>query len=343
MVTKRCSAFGACLFVLVLGACSSSAKTSSAPPTGTASPGNTTALLSAVGVTPAQLDAHLGVGVRSGWEPVDEGAARVWVPGDWVREPQGACIGGHAVGMISIGGLPQANCRPAGQWPVPAQAVALSPSSRTPHGPVTLTIHGYHVYRRDPPPKTKAWTYFDVPQLGVQIATHGTLGRSVLGTLAPSGRTVALDRTYETVPGDWHAVTENGVGLSIPPSWTVETPKLSCGSPFLGDSALMLIEPDIGFAPCPAPPLTPASALKDGASVYLPPHNRNAPSPSGKPVATLRRGTTTIAVYAEVADPNAVDLFVHRRGSSTTHVLTLGLGRDGRTAGGVLASLRADT
>jgi len=57
----------------------------------------------------------------------------------------------------------------------------------------------------------------------------------------------------------------------------------------------------------------------------------------------LHHGTTAIAVYIHATDPNALDLFVHRAGSNVTHVLTLGLGRDGRVAGGVLASIRATT
>jgi hypothetical protein len=57
----------------------------------------------------------------------------------------------------------------------------------------------------------------------------------------------------------------------------------------------------------------------------------------------LQHGTTTIAIYAEDANPNVLNLFVHRAGSAITHVLTLGLGRDGRIAASVLASIRATT
>ena len=59
--------------------------------------------------------------------------------------------------------------------------------------------------------------------------------------------------------------------------------------------------------------------------------------------ATTHDGTTTIRVYGDRGNPNALDLFVHKTGSKITHCLTLGLGRDGRVAGGVLASMQATT
>ncbi len=80
--------------------------------------------------------------------------------------------------------------------------------------------------------------------------------------------------------------------------------------------------------------------MHDGVYLYLSP---NRQVPTGHPIATLHHGTTTITVFADEYDPNALDLFVHHAGSNITHVLTLGLGRDGRVAGGVLASVRAVT
>jgi hypothetical protein len=57
----------------------------------------------------------------------------------------------------------------------------------------------------------------------------------------------------------------------------------------------------------------------------------------------LQHGTTTIAIYAEDANPNALNTFVHRAASTITHILTLGLGLDGRVAAGVLASIRVNS
>ena len=80
---------------------------------------------------------------------------------------------------------------------------------------------------------------------------------------------------------------------------------------------------------------------------YSPPRNQRV-------ISVLHHGTTTISVYAGTSvmanvssfSPSrlfleTVDVFVRRDGSPTWDVLTLGLGRDGRVAGGVLASLRA--
>jgi len=105
----------------------------------------------------------------------------------------------------------------------------------------------------------------------------------------------------------------------------------------------LVVKPDIGVAPCLSPLPSPAGSLHDGVSLYLPPRNRYAPTPTRQPIASLQHGTTTIIVYTEVGDQNALDLFVHRSGSTTTHVLTVGLGRDGRVAAGVLASIQATT
>jgi len=290
-------------------------------------------------VTTAQLNAHLGVGVRSGWAPVDEGAARVFVPNGWTLLSHGSCIGDpSAVGMIGVGSLPNAHC--GAGFSVTAQAAALVPSSQKSSGPPLVTIHGYRVYTIAS--STPGWAFFDVPELSVEIAVHGSLGLPILATLAPSARKIALDPAYETVPTKWHIHTKDGVSLSIPSSWPVLTPSILCGPP-VGNAELLLIEPKILRAPCPFQIPKAADAAHDAVALYLTSHNPNAPKATGTPTTTLQRGTTTITIYAEQDDPNALDLFVRKVGSNITHVLTLGLGRDGRIAGGVLASIRADT
>src|SRR5580704_5687586 len=99
------------------------------------------------------------------------------------------------------------------------------PSGHIPTGQAALTIHGYRIYNDDASPvrHALAWTFYDVPQLGVSVATYGALGTSILKTLAPSARKVALDPSYETGPNNWRAVSDNGIAASIPPSWRVDT------------------------------------------------------------------------------------------------------------------------
>ena len=272
----------------------------------------------------------------------------MWVPSEWIVEAKGSCIGDpSAAGMVIIGKLTQASCDPSGQYPIPRQTVALVPSSRSYTDPPSLTVHGYRVYDGNRHGKTLRIVY-DIPQLHVIIATRGTFGNRILESLAPSASKVALDPAYQAVPSNWHAVTEDGVSLSIPPAWLVATPpNLGCGGWLSSDPSrrpeLLLIKPRLGVLNCPFILATAAEAAHDGVYLYLPPNNHFGPSPTGRPITTLQHGATTIAVYPDDSDPNALDLVVRKDGSSRTHVLKLGLGRDGRIAAGVLASIEATT
>jgi hypothetical protein len=291
-------------------------------------------------VTAQQLNAHLGVGVPSGWSPVDGGDVRLFVPSDWALLSHGSCIAVPSpAGMIGVGSLPNAGCGQS-QFPIPAQAVALVPSSQRPNGPPALTIHGYGVYNVDS--HTPGWVFFVVPQLGIRIATHGSMGSRILKTMAPSARTIALDPTYQSVPSNWHAVTKDGLTLSVPASWSIVTPTYLCGTP-VGESELLLITPNVPYAPCAYVIPEASDAAHDAVALYLTPHNTRAPIATGQPITTLHHGGTTISVYSDTSDPNVLDLYVRKAGSKIMHVLTVGLGRDGRAAGGVLASIRAVT
>ena len=200
MVTKRSYGVGArltcvvaCAMTLLVAACSSGAAKQPEPTTTAATTLRTQPR--ATGLTAEQLSAHLGVGVPSGWVPVDLGEARVWVPARWMLEPPDACVGNaSAAGAISVGSLPGTACDSVTPIALPKQAVALLPASRTrPTGP-SHTVHGYKVYLAivHPPPGTPVvWIEYQVPQLGVQIDLHGSLGSRVLDTLAPSARKVA--------------------------------------------------------------------------------------------------------------------------------------------------------
>jgi hypothetical protein len=137
------------------------------------------------------------------------------------------------------------------------------------------------------------------------------------------------------------------MSLWIPSAWPVVTPtSIDCEWQSVfpnGEPALRFIKPHIETTPRCLPPEAFPEDFHDGVYLYLPPDNHPAPRPTGRPVITFNHGTFTITVYADPSNPNALDLFVRHAGSSITHVLTLGLGRDGRVAGGVLASIRAET
>ena len=339
--------------IIVTAGCSSSHTTrpasSSETTTTTIDQTVTTTPRLPAGVTAEQLNAHLGVGVPKGWGSVDEGNARVWVPSRWIPAAQGTCFTDAAYpGVVSIGGFPSTTCDHPGHIPIQRQEVVLIPTSQKHTGHPSLTVHGYPIYDANSAIRREVgWNFYDVPKLGVSIATRGTMGSRILGTLAPSARNVTLAFADEPAPNDWRAVDAGGVSLSVPRSWPVITPTgIECDWQSVfpnGEPTLRLIKPHIETTPrCPPPSAFPED-FHDGVYLYLPPDNRLAPRPSARPIATLRQRTTTIRVYADRGNPNALDLFVRRTGSPITHVLTLGLGRDGRIAGGVLASIRAVT
>ena len=153
------------------------------------------------GLTAEQLNAHLGVGVPAGWMPVDGYEARVWVPDDWQLQGPGGCTGDtSAAGIVSIG----VACRSLGLVPVPA--VAVVPFRNSYAARSSFSLNGYRAYKGGAETQVAGWDFYDVPQLGVQIATHGILGSRILDTLGPSASTIALDPTRQSVPTGWHAL-----------------------------------------------------------------------------------------------------------------------------------------
>ena len=131
--------------------------------------------------------------------------------------------------------------------------------------------------------------------------------------------------------------------MSIPRSWAMITPTLwSCDGWTGGAPALFIVTSAVNET-CPDG-VPPFEALQDGTVLYAGSHNDHAPSPTAsRPIMVFHHDSTTITVYNDDSYLEALDLYVHRAGSNITHVLTVGLGRDGRVAGGVLASVRAVT
>lgn len=293
----------------------------------------------------AQLRAHLGDGVPAGWQPADFGDARVFVPGDWLVELPGTCVGGRvAPGIISLGQPLHGECDAVTRSPEPAQAVSLLPWTYPPSGALVGVVHGYRVYAGPSTREMGAPTAYEVPQLGVEIAMRGSLQRRILDTLAPSSRKVALAFAGAPVPRG-HAVTTDGVTVTIPTAWTVTTPtSLRCEwlSPLAGSTpALRRIRPHVVLDYCPMIPAIAVRAPHDGLDLYVSPEGFAPPKTYQQPFVVLHRDATTISVSTEIGDASVLDLVVRRAGSSATHVLQLGLGRDGRVAGGILASLTA--
>lgn len=292
-----------------------------------------------------QLRAHLGDDVPAGWQPVDFGDARVFVPGDWLVELPGTCVGGRiAPGIISLGQALHGACDAVTRVPEPAEAVSLLPWTYPPSGALVGVVHGYRVYAGSNTRQMGAPRVYEVPELGVEITMRGSLQRRILDTLAPSSRKVALAFADAPVPRG-HAVTTDGVIVTIPTAWTVTTPaSLPCEwlRPLPGSTPeLRRIRPDAVLGHCPMIASNAVRAPHDGLDLYISPDRFAPPKTYQQRLAVLHRDATTVSVYTEMGDASVLDVAVQRAGSSVTHVLQLGLGRDGRVAGGVLASLGA--
>jgi hypothetical protein len=264
----------------------------------------------------------------------------LWVSQHWDLDVGGGCFyDGRSVPAISTGALPKSGCKPADQ-PIPPKSVAIIPTTSRSVGSLYRMVHGYRIYRANVHKHPGRWSVYDVPQLGVRIAFRGSVQNGVLDTLAPSSRKVALEYAARPVLKSYRTVTENGVTLSIPAGWPETTTDHYCGGLYSPPEVVHVVS-SVGAFPCPAPVASLADAFQDGVVLY--PSSDYVPSsPLEPPTAVLRHGNTTVTVFDNKGyGGNGLELLVRRSGSKTAHALTLGLGRDGRIAGAVLASLRA--
>ena len=283
--------------------------------------------------TPAQLDAHVGKGAPAGWVPVDAGDARVFVPSTWFFEGPGVCIGGGSVKAMVRVGRGAASC----SAPALRDAVSLIPRPTGSTGRFVEAVHSYRVYE-DPSRPDPSWTAYDVPQLGIELVLRGAQQSRILATLAPSAWRVALAFATQSAPSG-HVVEGDGIRVTIPASWPVVTPDMQpCGWAVAADGGpeLVRIRPDIGSPPCAPPPENAAYAVHDDVYLHTQP---GVTAPAGRePLVVLHHGTTTIRAFTE--DPAELDLYV-QDGRAPAHEIEIGLGRDGRVAGGILASIEA--
>jgi hypothetical protein len=348
VVTSTRRAVNVCVALLVVcvGGCSSGGGTQSSSPTtthnGSASTSGNAAPQTALTLSETSLRAHEGVGLPRGWAPVDAGDARLWMPAKWTLEYGYSCVGSPPeTDVVYVGLNSLANCEPPGQ-PLPQQAAAFMPSLRTHGATVHRTVNGFRVYSVNEAKPNRVWNVYDVPQLRVRIALRGALAPRILDTLAPSSRKVAV--AFATRPGrdDLRPVSEQGVRLSIPSTWTVVTAKyLGCTGPI---DELQLVRPGMGAPGCGGGSVgTIADVEIGGGSLSTYPSNSRVFGPGRVPIAVLHHKTTTITIFGLGDGQGSLSLVVQVRltGSSLIHVLNLGLSRDGRTDGGILASIEA--
>jgi hypothetical protein len=283
--------------------------------------------------TAEQLRAHDGADVPKGWVPIDAGDARVWVPGNWTLETLSACNRTPERFIRII-----ANGSPCGATTHP-EDVSISAIPRSAAITPTETVHGYGVspefLRCDCP----NFSRYDVPELGVQLGFTGELADRILATLAPSARKVALAFAEQPVPKTFRRISDAGLNLSVPPEWPEGTRGAGCGGLFASTVVhVHRLPADTSCQGPTAPSLDDAG--HDGVVLYAS-SEYFASNRGRRRITVLHHGATTVTVFGSGNDPSVVDLVVRRAGSKIAHSLSLGLGRDGRVAGGILASIEA--
>jgi hypothetical protein len=198
-------------------------------------------------------------------------------------------------------------------------------------------VNGYGLYSVAPTFATAdAPQSFAVPELQVTITVpHSRTGDQILATLAPSARYVALDDTAQP-PSGWRHVQQDGIELSVPANWRVETVS------------------DLGYHPCPFDPNPRANALVRirlvsgaipagyGCGIFRNPPTYPGPRAGSVDIEsrpTGRRGPMSVAAPSGNPWDNGY-LQVGGANGTRGFGITIGLGRDGRVAAAILNSIR---
>jgi hypothetical protein len=284
---------------------------------------------SVASLTDLQVRAHVGVGVPGTWMPVDYGEARIWVPSDW-KVNAGDCPA-RGSGVVFVGVDPTGPCRNVGV------TIGLSPIFVAPQGATpSRTVNGYGLYSVAPTSViADAPQSFAVPELQVTITVpHSHTGDQILATLAPSARHVALNDTTPP-PSGWQHRQLDGIELSVPTNWRVETVS------------------DRGYHPCPFEPNPQDNALVrirlvSGAipAGYGCGIGRNPPTYPGPRAGSvdIESSPTGRRIPMSVDAPSGNpwdDRYLQVSGANGTHgfSITIGFGRDGRIAAAILKSI----
>jgi hypothetical protein len=137
-------------------------------------------------------------------------------------------------------------------------------------------------------------------------------------------------------------VQTDGLSFTTPGAWNLVTPDYPCAWPGQFADAkpqVTRIRPDIAIPPCPLVMLGAGGLQRYGVELYT------SAASTGEallhPIMVLHHGETTVRVFDQPQEPARVAVAVQRAGSPVVHSLQLGLGDDGRVAGGILASLTA--
>lgn len=123
--------------------------------------------------------------------------------------------------------------------------------------------------------------------------------------------------------------------ITVPKAWQESQPENAlCEWPAPGTPQLLIVRPNLPVPSCGG---ATAQTVNDGAILYWP--GTAAPEPaSSRPLLTLRPRTTAPSqVFAVAGEPD--QLLVRFREGATTFEIAVAVGRDGRVAGRVIASI----
>jgi hypothetical protein len=303
-------------------------------------------------VTAEQLAAHSGIGAPAGWVPVDGPTARIYVPADWKAARVGDCIG-TITGIVDIGELPQANCSAFLSLAYPTDGAALLLGPTSVKGTPVKTVHGLAVYGPDTT-TDPAWAIYTVPALATKVAVRGAYADQLLDTLTLPASTVASVTAASMKPSTLARYTKSGkresfrstYQLTVPSNWHVIEPDFGlCGPPRSDQPELVKVDAGLPQPSCAQIPAS-ASLLGDGALLYWPGATAADTSAgvnvSAQPIVTLRRSSAVVRAYTLDYDTGALLVSI-TVGRAQPRVMTLLLGRDGRVAGRILASIQSNS
>ncbi|MHB1928326.1 MAG: hypothetical protein ACYDEN_08210 [Acidimicrobiales bacterium] len=129
----------------------------------------------------------------------------------------GASVGGSSTGLLAGISVCLTNLCESSHTPSAGDPVIVTSLRTAPTGTIrviaglTVDVSGHGQYGR-----------YQVPALGVQLATYGALGRRIAATMAPSPALVVASATSApAVPTTWRTVHYGEVTVSVPPTWPV--------------------------------------------------------------------------------------------------------------------------
>jgi hypothetical protein len=142
----------------------------------------------------------------------------------------------------------------------------------------------------------------------------------------------AIDR-YEK---SGHVEAFGSYRITVPGSWKVTQPDDAlCDWPVSGTPQLVILRPNLPVPSCGA---APSRVVNDGVILFKPGAEPAESAALERPLLTLRRRTTAPSqVFAVPGHPR--QLLVKFREGAQTFQIAIAVGRDGRVAGRVIASI----